>query len=166
MSKDSLKDDIDKNPKATSPKTGLKLRAEESEDVVIFSTVLQDAVTTADDIAYVAAERRFALMLNRYVWESEAEDAPSSAGARQRIRCGLHFDGVLAVRSRDISQKSKKLPLELLAIHSEVAEDGSGALYFLFAGGGALKLEVECIDGYLSDVGEPWMCKHRPHHEP
>ena len=149
-----------------SPSTSLKLRAETLEDILVFSAVLQDAVTVADDMSYMASERRFALMLNRFVWE---EDADGNRKTRHRVRCGLHFDGVLSVGSRDIAikpaPKSKSLPLDLLAIHSEIAADGAGAIYLLFAGGGAIRLGVECIDGYLRDIGEPWECKHRPHHD-
>lgn len=149
------------SPDSASPRTGLRLRAETAEDLVIFSAVLQDAVTVSGDMTYRPAERRFALMLNRFVWE---EDAEGNRKTRHRIRCGLHFDGVLAVRSRDLPPKAKNHPLDLLALHSESQADGSTAIYLLFAGGGAVRLTVECIDGYLTDIGEPWVCKHRPHH--
>lgn len=139
----------------------LRLRAETVEDLVVFSAVLQDAVTIAADMAWRPGERRFALMLNRYLWE---EDAEGNRPSLHRVRCGLHFDGVLQVTTRDISQKAKAKPLELLALHGEVDDSGGGSVYLLFAGGGVLRLVVECIDAYLSDTGEPWICKHRPSH--
>ncbi|MDA5194517.1 DUF2948 family protein [Govanella unica] len=143
------------------PSTSLRLRAETAEDLVVFSAVLQDAVTITDDMAYRPVERRFVLMLNRFVWE---EDAEGNRESLHRIRCGLHFDGVLSVRSRDLAPTAKDHPLDLLAVHSETLTDGSDVIYLLFAGGGAVRLEVECIDSYLSDIGEPWVCKLRPHH--
>ncbi len=152
-----------------APPTHLKLKAETVEDLTIMSTVLQDAVTIVGDMAYQSGERRFALMLNRYLWELDTDLPAPDADAKakcQRIRCGLHFNDVLKVAARDIPQKSRQKALELLAIHGETGPDGSGAILLFFAGGGALRLEVECIDGYLADVGSPWEAKCRPSHSP
>ena len=154
----------DSNSTAAPPsETALRLRAETTDDLLVFSAVLQDAVTVAADMAWLPGERRFALMLNRYLWEEEA--AQAAGGARRRIRCALHFDSVQSVALRDISRKARAKPLELLALHADRLEDGGGTVYLLFAGGGAIRLAVECIDGYLSDTGEAWPCRHRPDHK-
>jgi hypothetical protein len=34
-----------------------------------------------------------------------------------------------------------------------------------FSGGGAIRLDVECIDAHLSDLTEPWPAKAKPKHE-
>lgn len=156
-------------PVATAAEPRLKLRAETAEDLLVFSAVLQDAVTVAADMAYLPGERRFAMMLNRYLWEEDADGEPQfdvKNQAKHRIRCALHFDSVLGVTIRDISQTARTKPLELLAVHSDIHEDGAGTVYLLFAGGGAVRLAVECTDGYLSDTGDAWTCKHRPEHNP
>jgi hypothetical protein len=33
-----------------------------------------------------------------------------------------------------------------------------------FAGGAALRLEVECLDAWLSDISAPWSTQRRPAH--
>ena len=40
-------------------------------------------------------DRRFALLMNRYAWETDEKGARHGV----RKRTGLHFDGVTAVRS-------------------------------------------------------------------
>lgn len=48
----------------------LKLRAEDTEDIIILSACLQDAITMMADIIYQPKARRFVMMLNRYIWEN------------------------------------------------------------------------------------------------
>lgn len=147
--------------------SALKLGAETVEDVVVFSTVLQDAVTIVGDLTYLPHERRFAAMFNRYLWEQDPEAAGGERAEKPRcwrIRSGLHFDSVLKVSTRGLSPRARKKVLELLAIHPEPGPEGSAVITLLFAGGGAIRLEVECIDGYLSDIGAPWPARCRPEH--
>ena len=75
----------------------LKLIALDKEDLSIISAYLQDAVLKAADLTYLAAEKRFVLVANRFVWE-EAGAKPRSGFERRRT--ALHFDRVEAVRSR------------------------------------------------------------------
>jgi len=39
-----------------------------------------------------------------------------------------------------------------------------GIVVLSFAGGGALRFDVECIDAWLSDLSAPWSTKLRPDH--
>lgn len=141
---------------------GLKLRAETAEDITVFAAVLQDAVTVVGDMAFRPGERRFVVMLNRYLWEQEPVDA--ALDRCMRVRTGLHFDGVLNVAVLGIPQGVPSKVLELLTIECEERADASAALYLFFAGGGIVRLEAECIDAYLTDIGEPWPARCRPHH--
>ena len=38
------------------------------------------------------------------------------------------------------------------------------AFTLTFAGGGAIKLDVECLDAWLTDLSAPWATKNRPGH--
>ena len=46
----------------------------------------------------------------------------------------------------------------------ENAEPPGGALLFLFAGCGELKVEVECVDAALADLSDPWPVEEAPDH--
>jgi hypothetical protein len=53
----------------------------------------------------------------------------------------------------------------LLAVHFIPGAEGSGQIDLHLAGGGCIRLQVECIDAVLSDLAEPWPAKARPRHD-
>lgn len=139
---------------------GLKLKAQTAEDLMVISACLQDAVVTVGDMAYVPRERRFVLMANRFVWEEQNDEGE----ACHRIRAGVHFDGVLNVAARGIPQTRKEQALELLAVEAIPGTDANATVILIFAGGGNIRLEMECIDCHMTDVSEPWPTPCRPSH--
>lgn len=44
------------------------------------------------------------------------------------------------------------------------AEDPAGKVRLDFAGGGAIELEVECIEAELKDLGAAWRARRVPNH--
>lgn len=148
----------------------LKLRAEDAEDFAVIAACLQDAIVPLSDMQFLAAEKSFALVANRFLWENcpESFDVPQTAntdpalgpcGAYERVNCGLRFEGVERVRRRGLDPKDRGRILELLHIEVE-----PGALTMLFAGGDALRLEGEHIVAFIHDMGEPWPTQWRPRH--
>lgn len=137
----------------------LKLLAEDAEDLRIVSAALQDAVTKVGDIRWEPAARRVTVEFNRFRWESDGR----SRG--ERVRAALQFGGVLACRSRNLRRDAKHAVLELLALEFEPGEAPGGAITFEFAGGGDLRLDVECVDAVLLDVSRPWPTPRTPAHD-
>jgi hypothetical protein len=144
--------------------TRLRLKAEDAEDLEIVSAHLQDAIAQVGDIAYLPSKRRFALVLNRFMWE-DLQGGEKTMGSYRRVRTGLHFDSVLKVKAQNIRQDTKEAVLELLSLRFEPATDGAGSVTLVFSGGGAIRLEVECLDAEISDISEPWSTKNKPGHE-
>ena len=146
----------------------LRLSAEDCQDLTVISACLQDAVTRRSAITYQRAQRRFAAVFNRFQWESETAPAAGTASARRhsgtRVRTGIHFEGVLQVQTRGLQTRQDAV-MELLAIRCEPGADATATVILDFAGGGAIRLEVECIDCYLSDLGRSWQALRRPTHE-
>ena len=122
---------------------------------------LQDAVAPLKDFAYLPKARRFAALVNRFKWED------GRRGANLRVRSLLHFDDVLSARSKNIKLGAPDAVVSLLAIRFEPkgGEDPGGAVDLVFAGGGTIRLEVECLDASLSDVGGEWAARGRPDHD-
>ena len=149
------------NPE-TLAKPSLRLMAEDAEDLRILSIYLQDAVIRVGDIAWLPRAQRFAVLLNRYLWESDCsdEDAPCA-----RVRAGLHFDGVLRAQSTNLRRDDPEAVIELLAMDFTPGEDGTGVVDLWLAGGGGIRLEVEYIGAALRDISEPWPAKARPVHD-
>jgi len=138
---------------------GLRLLAEDEEDLAIISAHVQDAIMRVGDLVYLPKSRRFAALINRYCWEGCGDDAVG-----ERRRAGLHFDSVLSVKSLYVRQSDPNAILELLAIKFMSTGDGMGTIDLLLAGGGCIRLEVEAIEGALRDMQEHWPATARPKH--
>ena len=150
----------------TSP---LRLRAVDTIDLAVIAAHLQDAVAQLGDMAYQPQQRRFAVMFNRFMWEDVQDEAGAGAKADKsapyrRVRSALHFDGVLKVKSQGLRTERKEAVAEMLTLAFEPSVDIAGAITMTFAGGGAIKLDVECLDAWLSDVSQPWPTPNLPRH--
>lgn len=142
------------------------LAAADAEDLEILSARLQDAVGALKDFAWLPKQRRFAAVVNRYRWED-------AQGQGTRVRAGLHFDSVLKVQSQNVKLGAPGAVVSLLAIRftpnappADESEDPGGVIELVLAGGGTIRLTVECIDAGLTDLTGPWAARGRPRHEP
>lgn len=50
----------------------LRLKAESTDDLAVISTYVQDAVGQNAEISWMAKKHRFAILLNRFRWEDQA----------------------------------------------------------------------------------------------
>lgn len=139
----------------------LTLGAEDADDLEVLSARLQDAVAKVGDLVYLPKSRRFAGLFNRFRWE-----AVDRKGQDARIRSGLYFNDVTSVKSYNLRRDKPDAVISLLAIRFTPKDGGDpgGAVELVFAGGGAIRLEVECIDAGLSDLGSEWSALGRPSH--
>ncbi|HWA03219.1 MAG TPA: DUF2948 family protein [Rhizomicrobium sp.] len=137
------------------------LAAEDAADLEVISARLQDAVAPLREIVWLPKRRRFVALFNRFKWEE------NRGGAGLRVRALLHFDDVVSVQSKNIRIGAPDAVVSLLTIEftPRGGEDPGGTVELVFSGGGAIKLEVECIDAGLSDVGGEWAARGRPAHE-
>src|SRR5947209_6836985 len=140
--------------------SGLKLLAQDHEDLKVISAHLQDAVMRVGDMVYLPKRRRFVAVVNRFCWEHCGEKPAGS-----RVQTGLHFDSVLKVQSRDVRQDDPDAVAGLLAIDFLPDETGGGSIDLVLCGGGLIRLTVECIDACLSDISEPRPARVRPQHK-
>jgi hypothetical protein len=139
----------------------LKLIALDQDDIAVVSAHLQDAVVKVSDIVWLPAEKRLVLGLNRFDWEACGCDDP----CYQRRRTALRFERVNAFRCRNVDPKSTESVLNLLAVEFNESDAPGGAVTLIFSGGAALRLEVECLECELADLGPTWNAKGRPAHE-
>jgi hypothetical protein len=137
----------------------LRLVALDQEDLAIISAHLQDAIVRVGDIAYLPKEKRFAIAARRFDWEVGPREAP-----RRRLT-GLHFERATAVRTRGIDPTRQDTVLELLAITYEERDPPSGTATLIFADGGAIQIDVECIEMQMKDLGPVWEAESRPVHK-
>src|SRR5690606_17349540 len=134
----------------------LRLLAEDADDLEVISAALQDAIGKVGDIAYDPRARTLTATLNRYRWE---------AGGGERVRAALQLGSVLSVQSRKVRRDAADAVLELLALTFEPGLEPGGVVVLSFAGGGDLRVEVECVDAVLADVSAVWPTPRRPKHD-
>lgn len=141
----------------------LRLAALDEDDLKIISAHMQDAVLKVGDITWMPRKARFALVANRFEWLS-AQRRPGDRPLRART--GLHFEHVRAVRSRNIRRQMPDGVLSLLAItFTPGPEPPGGYVDLIFSGDGVIRLEVECIDAWLEDLGQMWEARGIPRHD-
>jgi hypothetical protein len=138
----------------------LKLVALDKEDVEIISAHLQDAIVKVADVHWRPSERRLVLAVGRFDWEAAHRSTPEY---RRRL-AALRFDRVTACKCRNVAPHDKDTVLNLLAVEFTETETPAGAITLFFSGGAALRLEVECIEAELSDLGPAWTTDICPDH--
>lgn len=136
----------------------LKLLAQDADDLAVISAALQDAVAKIGDIRWDASARTLTLACNRFRWEAGGKKRG------QRVRSALQLGDVTGVQARKLRRDAKGAVVELLSVAFEPAEAPGGAVLLTFAGGGDLKVAVDCLDVILADVSEAWSTPRRPGH--
>jgi hypothetical protein len=137
----------------------LKLTALDQDDLAVISAHMQDAVLTVGDIRRLPGRKKLVLVANRFDWEGGGGEKA------ERRRTGLQFARVRRVRSQKIRRDAPDAVLSLLAIRFTPGEHPpEGEVELTFSGGGALRLDVECIEAAMKDLGEAWPTHSVPRH--
>jgi hypothetical protein len=138
----------------------LKLVALDQDDLEVVSTHLQDATLTVGDVLWRPGEKRLVLSLARFDWEGSLGESPRF----QRRGTALRFDRVNDIKCRNVDCKDKQARLNLLAVEFDENAPPGGTVRLLFSGGAALRLEVECLECELVDLGPVWAATCCPRH--
>ena len=126
-----------------------KLIALDADDLAVISAHVQDAAVQVADIIWRQSEKRLVVGMSRVDWD-QAINGEQPPG---RLLAALRFDRVLACKSRDIDLDAPDTALELLGIEFHTGDAPSGSAVLMFASGGALRLDVECLEVELADLG-------------
>jgi hypothetical protein len=127
----------------------LKLIALDADDLAVISTHVQDACVRVCDIIWRQGETRLVIGMNRLDWEQTlaGETTP------RRLVAALRFDRVLSCKSRNIDLSEPERVLELVGIEFHPTEAPGGSALLIFAQGAALRLDLECLECELTDLG-------------
>jgi Protein of unknown function (DUF2948) len=128
----------------------LKLVALDKDDIEVVSAHVQDAVVKVGDIFWQPREHRFVMAVNRFDWMS----AVDTKADYRRCRTALRFERVNACKCRNLDQLNKDARLNLLAIEFSESDAPAGVVTLTFSGGGVIRLDVECLEAELADLGE------------
>ena len=127
----------------------LKLIALDADDLAVIAAHVQDARVQTADIIWRQGEKRLVVGLNRL----DLEQTLAGTTTPRRVVSALRFDRVLSCKSRNIDLDAPEAGLELLGIEFHPTDAPSGSAVLMFSHGGALRLDVECLECELADLG-------------
>lgn len=140
----------------------LKFVVLDKDDLEVVSAHLQDASVKVSDILWLPREKRLVIGLDRFDWLAANAVNPEF----RRCRAALRFERVFACKCRSVSPANKDAVLNLLAVDFVDSDSPSGIVTLTFADGAALRLEVECLEAELADLGQVWKASGFPEHAP
>jgi hypothetical protein len=138
----------------------LKFVALDEEDLAVISTHLQDAAVKVADVMWRPQEQRLVIALDRFDWCS----ADCAKPEFRRCRAALRFERVTACKCKQVNPAGKDAVLNLLAVEFSSTDSPAGEVRLVFSGGGVLRLDVECLEAELADLGPSWPVTTRPAH--
>ena len=143
----------------------LRLKALDSDDLAVMSSLTQDAVFPASEMRWDRKARRFALLLNRFRWE-DAPNAKIGKRSVERVQAMLSIEDVMSVKSQGVQAGDADTIMSLLSVSFEPSTDGMGRVLMTLSGDGAIAIEVEALEVMLADVTRPYIApsKSGPQH--
>lgn len=129
-------------------KQSLKLVALDREGLGVISAHVQNTCVKRSDMAWFPSQRRFVVAGMRYDWVA------AKAGPSERVASLLRFDRVLKVSHLGLEGRGDDAILNLLAVAFEKTDPPGGIIILAFADGGLVRLEVECVEAELRDMGQ------------
>ena len=138
----------------------VKFVALDRDDLEVVSAHLQDALVKVTDVVWRPKEQRLVVGLDRFDWLAADGTRPEL----RRCRSALRFERVTGCKCRNVDPAGKDAVLNLLAVEFSEDDAPAGVVTLIFSGGGMLRLEVECLEAELADLGPAWPAKVRPVH--
>ncbi len=142
----------------------LRLGALDADDLAVISVHMQDALIMVGDIRHLKRLHKLAVIANRFDWQSATLAGADSKPLRRRA--GLQISRVRSIKAHRIRQGAPTAVLSLLAITFTPGDvPPEGTIELTFSGGGAIRLDVECIEVSLEDLGSAWESARVPSHD-
>ena len=124
----------------------LKLHALDRDGLSVVSAHMQDACVRRADMTFLPQANRFVMGALRYDWIG------AKHALDERVGAVLRFDRVLKVSHLGLEGDPGDVRT-LLGIVFEKTDDPSGLVFLTFGDGAMVRLEVECLEAELRDVG-------------
>ncbi len=130
------------------------------EDLEVIASHVQDAILYVADIDFTANNKQLSLAINRCHNENNI-----GVSRMMRSHAGLVFSHVEKMQVQGIDRSMKKQVLSLLAIEFKQIESPAGIIELKFANNASIKLEVNCLEVFLKDIGEKWQSDVKANHK-
>ncbi|MEM0899770.1 MAG: DUF2948 family protein [Pseudomonadota bacterium] len=141
----------------------VRLVAFDADDLNVIGALVQDAITKPAAVEYDPKSARFSLLLNRFAWDAETKKSKRKK-THQRRQSALSFARVKGVQSTGVKRGDDSQALSLLALRFSGADAPAGTIEIVFSDGPAIRLDVECVEAQLADLGGAWETRFKPRH--
>ena len=133
----------------------INLKAQNEEDLVIFSTLCQDSIIKISNIKWAKKSKRFYILITRLCWELN-QFSKKKDTVLKRVNSILIFDNVLSVKSKGIRQSKPNMITSLLTFEYKFLCFEKQSIDLIFSGDAQITIDVECIEAFLKDVSDPF----------
>ncbi|NRA87039.1 MAG: DUF2948 family protein [Rhizobiales bacterium] len=137
----------------------LKLVGMDAEDLEVISSHIQDAILFVRDIDYSTQSHQLNLAINRP--HNESYDGTNRV---TRSHAGLVFSHIDKMQVQNINKGNAEQILSLLNIEFNMREEPAGTVQLNFADNVTIKLDVNCLEVHLADIGEEWVSDVKSNH--
>ncbi len=137
----------------------LKLRAENSEDLTLISTFLQDALVPFISMTHDPKTQVFSLLTHRFRWEKSPVSQDGST-LYERINALLNIHHVKNFQKKGL--KNPHNPNQTLNLLCVTSEDNT--IILTFSNNIQVQLSVEKMLVLLGDQNISWPTPHKPSH--
>jgi len=125
----------------------LKLVALDREGLGVISAHVQNTCVKRVDMTWLPQQHRFLVAGMRYDWVG------AKTGPEERVSSVLRFERVLRVSHLGLKETDSDTTLNLLGVTFEKTDSPAGIIILAFADGALVRLEVECVEAELRDMG-------------
>ena len=140
----------------------IAIMATDGEDLEVLSALLQDAIIYTGETSWRPQDRRFAMLVNRFLWEEAGKKGRKKT--HHRVRAGLHFNHVRGVRAQGLDPDDRTRLLNLMSLTADESEEGA-RITLICSDGVTIELDAECIDAGLADLSDMWETPAKPDHD-
>lgn len=149
----------------------LKLRAEDSEDIDIMSSLLQDAIIPGSHFHYDKAEQTFFIKANRFCWETPPHTV-NGTPVFTRVQTAIEFKNILRVQTQNFDQKAHIIYYDLLSVTAHRPLEAFDeqihdmmCIDLICAGGARIRLHTSQIEILVIDSQETTFTETLPRHD-
>ncbi len=136
----------------------LKLIALDREGLDVISAHAQNTCVKRVDMVWLPGQHRFVLAGMRYDWVG------AKTGPAERVASVLRFDRVLRVSRLGFGDDKPERTLNLVAVTFQRTDPPAGLIVLAFADGALVRLDVECVEAELLDLGHRAPAESCPGH--
>ncbi len=137
----------------------LKLIITDVEDLLVLSSLLQDATVLIGDMGFDdsnADNGQFMMVAARFI-KNNPNDTDNAAGQRRLM--GVNFSAITTVQRKGFSTSNRDDVLNILAIRRDTDN-----IEIICSGEAMIRLECTAISIYAADLKEGWSTAFKPKH--